>query len=127
MPVLRLGKDDGAENLRVDSAAPRFKLIDITTPTPPAQEGLRPRTRSGEEESEGRASERIFLAGENPRVLNRVTRTDRQSIKRERDCLQRRPPTFYFFGKNLPNSSAVGLGVSRLTMTSAPSETMRDG
>jgi hypothetical protein len=35
---------------KIDSPAPRFDLIDITTPTPPSKEGNRPQARSGGEE-----------------------------------------------------------------------------
>jgi hypothetical protein len=58
LPVLRLSKDDRAG---FDSPAPRSDLIDITSPAPSAQEGIRPRARRGSEEG---ASERVFLAGE---------------------------------------------------------------
>ena len=48
---------DGAGKIVANSPAPRFDFIDITTPAPPAQEGIRPRARSGGEEG---VSERSF-------------------------------------------------------------------
>jgi hypothetical protein len=41
--------EQGPEKFKIDSPVPRFDLIDITTPTPPAQAGNRPRARSGGE------------------------------------------------------------------------------
>jgi hypothetical protein len=38
--VLRDSQDDGAGKKKIDSPATRFILIDITTPSPPAQEGI---------------------------------------------------------------------------------------
>ena len=39
----------GPAKLKIDSPVPHFDLIDTTTPTPPAQAGIRPRARSGGE------------------------------------------------------------------------------
>jgi hypothetical protein len=48
------------------------------------------------EKSERGASERIFLAGENPRVLTRVTQTARPSIECERYGRAESPADLFF-------------------------------